>query len=517
MKLIKKIAAIMFAFMMVVSMSCNVKADEGTTPTTGKTGTITINNAIPGQTYTIYKILDLESYSSKVVDGKETGNFAYKPSSEWESFIKGKNVRDKYFIFDGEYVSWKENADPAEFAKLALDYAKQDGSTVKTSTTNTAPAASAGQTTSTVTFDKLSLGYYLVDSSVGTLCSLDTTKPTVEIKEKNGVPSVEKKVYNGTDYDDSNNANIGDTISFQTTINVKKGATNYILHDKMSKGLTYVKSTNTTVHAYGLNGYMWADASQPKLDVDYEIKKDNLGDDCSFHIEFKNSYLEKHAAEEYVIHIAYNAILNENAVIAGEGNKNETWLKYGENNNLETTHPTTTTKTFEMNVFKFYKDKKNSDKETGLAGATFKLTKDSQDAENIGFVKTSDKSAAEDVYRVAKKGDAGTVITITSPDSGKFKIQGLGAGTYYLTETKQPDGYNKLSGPVTVVIDKDGQVKVKNGDAYDEVTQVKVENKSGTVLPSTGGAGTTMIYLIGGALVLGSGVVLVTKRRVKGK
>ena len=137
MKLIKKIAAIMFAFMMVVSMSCNVKADEGTTPTTGKTGTITINNAIPEQTYTIYKILDLESYSSKVVDGKETGNFAYKPSSEWESFIKGKNVRDKYFIFDGEYVSWKENADPAEFAKLALDYAKQDGSTVKTSTTNT--------------------------------------------------------------------------------------------------------------------------------------------------------------------------------------------------------------------------------------------------------------------------------------------------------------------------------------------------------------------------------------------
>ena len=81
MKLIKKIAAILFAFMMVVSMSCNVKADD-TTKTTGETGTITINNAIPEQTYTIYKILDLESYSPKVVNGKETGNFAYKPSSE---------------------------------------------------------------------------------------------------------------------------------------------------------------------------------------------------------------------------------------------------------------------------------------------------------------------------------------------------------------------------------------------------------------------------------------------------
>lgn len=508
MKLVKKIAAIMFAFMMVVSMSCNVKADEGTTPTTGKTGTITINNAIPEQTYTIYKILDLESYSSKVVDGKETGNFAYKPSSEWESFIKGKNVRDKYFIFDGEYVSWKENADPAEFAKLALDYAKQDGSTVKTSTTNTAPAASAGQTTSTVTFDKLSLGYYLVDSSVGTLCSLDTTKPTVEIKEKNGVPSVEKKVYNGTDYDDSNNANIGDTISFQTTINVKKGATNYILHDKMSKGLTYVKSTNTTVHAYGLNGYMWADASQPKLDVDYEIKKDNLGDDCSFHIEFKNSYLEKHAAEEYVIHIAYNAILNENAVIAGEGNKNETWLKYGENNNLETTHPTTTTKTFEMNVFKFYIDKNDSNTEKGLADAKFTLSKNQNGTDPIKLI---DKGS--NTYRVAKTDETNSITEVITPDNGRFTIQGLGAGTYYLTETKQPAGYNKLSGPVTVVIDETGLVKVGESEA----NPVKVENKSGTVLPSTGGAGTTIIYLIGGALVLGSGVVLVTKRRVKGK
>lgn len=512
MKLIKKIAAIMFAFMMVVSMSCNVKADEGTTPTTGKTGTITINNAIPGQTYTIYKILDLESYSSKVVDGKETGNFAYKPSSEWESFIKGKNVRDKYFIFDGEYVSWKENADPAEFAKLALDYAKQDGSTVKTSTTNTAPAASAGQTTSTVTFDKLSLGYYLVDSSVGTLCSLDTTKPTVEIKEKNGVPSVEKKVYNGTDYDDSNNANIGDTISFQTTINVKKGATNYKLHDEMSNGLKLIEqvgSSYVSAIAYNNDG---TGKSNLKKDDDYIITVDsNLN---KFDIDF-TKYTDQHTNEEYKIVVVYNAILQSDAVIGNSGNLNKTWLTYGDNN-TETNKSETITKTFEMKVFKFYKDKNDSNTEKGLAGATFKLTKGSEDANNITFVKTSNKTATNDVYRVAKKGEAGTVTTITSPDSGKFKIQGLGAGTYYLTETKQPDGYNKLSSPVKVVINDTGEIFV-NSSTTANTGDVKVENKSGTVLPSTGGAGTTMIYLIGGALVLGSGVVLVTKRRVKGK
>lgn len=360
----------------------------------------------------------------------------------------------------------------------------------------------------TVTYSGLDLGYYLVDSSVGSLCVLNTTNPDLTIAEKNGVPSVEKKVYNGTDYVDSNNANIGNTISFQTTINVKKGATNYILHDKMSEGLTYDKSANTTVHALDLDGNMWADASQPKLNEDYEIKKDHLGDSCSFHIEFKNSYLEKHADEEYLIHIAYNAILNENAVIAGEGNKNETWLKYGENNNLETTHPTTTTKTFKMYVFKYTENKTDKNKKDGLAGAVFTLKKDGE-TNTINFVEETTDENKGDVYRVANTGDA----NITTNKSGKFTIKGLSAGTYKLEETKQPEGYNKLSGPVTVVIDNDGNVTVDGTEA----NPVKVENKTGTVLPSTGGAGTTMIYLIGGALVLGSGVVLVTKRRVKGK
>ena len=512
MRLIKKITAIMFVFMMVVSMSCNVKADDTTTAVTGEKGKITINNAIPEQTYTIYKILDLESYSTNVVEGEEKGNFAYKPSSEWANFIKGENVKDKYFTFEGEYVSWKENADPAAFAKLALDYAKKDGSPVKIHEEKSAPAASNGQTTSTVTFDKLSLGYYLVDSSVGTLCSLDTTKPTVEIKEKNGVPSVDKIITAGgvfaTDKK-SNSVNIGDKISFQTTIDVRKGATNYKLHDEMSNGLKLIEqvgSSYVSAVAYNNDG---TGKSNLKKDDDYIITVDsNLN---KFDIDF-TKYTDQHTNEEYKIVVVYNAILQSDAVIGNSGNLNKTWLTYGDKN-TETNKSETITKTFEMNVFKFYTDKNNSNTEKGLVGATFKLTKDSKDAENISFVKTSDETATDDVYRVAKKGEAGTVTTITSPDSGKFKIQGLGAGTYYLTETKQPAGYNKLSGPVTVVIDETGLVKVGESEA----NPVKVENKTGTVLPSTGGAGTTMIYLIGAVLILGSGVVLATKRRVKNK
>lgn len=496
MKLIKKIAAIMFAFMMVVSMSCNVKADD-TTKTTEK-GTITINKAVNEQTYTIYKLLDLESYDAT------NNHYSYKPATEWKSFFETAEAKNYITVDENGYANWVKGADQVAFAQKALSYATAN----KISNKGTKPASN-----NTVKFENLDLGYYLVDSSVGALCILNTTNPSVTIQEKNGVPSVDKKVHNGTDYEGSNNANIGDTIYFRTRINVKKGATNYILHDKMSKGLTYVKSTNTTVHALDSDGNMWVQASQPKLDVDYVIKKDNLGDDCSFHIEFQNSYLEKHADEEYVIQIEYSAILNENAVIAGEGNKNKTWLKYGENNNLETTHPTTTTKTFEMNVFKFYKDNKNSDKETGLANAVFTLSKNQNGSDSINLIDQGSNDQGSNVYRVAKTGETGTVTTITSPDSGKFTIKGLSAGTYKLEETKQPAGYNKLSGPVTVVIDMDGKVTVGGK----EVTQVDVENKTGTVLPSTGGMGTTMIYLIGGVLVLGSGVVLVTKRRVKGK
>ena len=494
----------MFAFIMVVSMSCNVKADEGTTAT----GTITINNAIPGQTYKIYKILELESYNPN------TENYAYKVTTEWKSFIEDKG-KDYLKKVDGtDYVNWvgdsSNNGEHVKtFAEKAIAYAKDVNNNINPLQTN------GNVTSNTVTFNNLPLGYYLVDSSVGTLCSLDTTKPTVEIKEKNGVPSVEKGVsntQNGT-YGTSNNASIGDTVYFKTTITAQPGAQNYVLHDKMTEGLTFDQnSVNVSLHKNAQN----TDRDLSKT-TDYSVETTNLESTdpkCTFHVNFIPTFCDSLEAND-TITVTYSATLNENAVIGNvDKNTNETWLKYGDS---KSTQPkTTTTKTFEMNVFKFYKDKKNSDKETGLADATFKLTKDSQDTVNIGFVKTSNETATDDVYRVAKKGETGTVTSITSPKSGKFKIQGLGAGTYFLTETKQPDGYNKLAKSVKVEIKDNGEIfvdgstTVNNGD-------VKVENKTGTVLPSTGGTGTTMIYLIGGALVLGSGVVLATKRRVKNK
>ena len=504
MKIIKKIAAIMFAFMMVVSMSCNVKADDITT-TTGETGKITITGAKKGETYKLYKILSLESYSYTEND-KDNGNYAYTLTSNgWDSFIKGAGVLNEYFEFDktNTYLTWKGDKSPArvkEFAQLALKYARNEANQLQ-------PVQQVQTANSeTVTYSGLDLGYYLVDSSMGTLCALTTTNPTVEINEKNTAPTVEKKVGSSAKNvnSDKNTASIGDKVYFKTTITAQPGAQNYVLHDKMTEGLTFDKnSVIVSLHNKATN-------TDKTLGTDtYNVETTNLEDTdpkCTFHINFTQPLCDSLGADD-TITVTYSAVLNGKAEIGNvDKNTNETWLKYGDSQSTQ--HKPTTTKTFEMKVFKFYKDKNDSNTEKGLADAKFTLSKNPNGTDPIKLI---DKGS--NTYRVAKKDETNTITEVITPDNGRFTIQGLGAGTYYLTETKQPDGYNKLKNPVTVVIDNDGNVKVDGANA----DPVKVLNKTGTVLPSTGGAGTTMIYLIGGALVLGSGVVLATKRRVKNK
>lgn len=504
MKLIKKIAAIMFAFMMVVSMSCNVKADDITT-TTGETGKITITGAKKGETYKLYKILSLESYSYTEND-KDNGNYAYTLTSNgWDSFIKGAGVLNEYFEFDktNTYLTWKGDKSPArvkEFAQLALKYARNEANQLQ-------PVQQVQTANSeTVTYSGLDLGYYLVDSSMGTLCALTTTNPTVEINEKNTAPTVEKKVGSSAKNvnSDKNTASIGDTVYFKTTITAQQGAQNYVLHDKMTEGLTFDKnSVIVSLHNKATN-------TDKTLGTDtYNVETTNLEDTdpkCTFHINFTQPLCDSLGADD-TITVTYSAVLNGKAEIGNvDKNTNETWLKYGDSQSTQ--HKPTTTKTFEMNVFKFYIDKNNSTTEKGLADAKFTLSKNPNGTDPIKLI---DKGS--NTYRVAKKDETNTITEVITPDNGRFTIQGLGAGTYYLTEIQQPAGYNKLSGPVTVVIDENGKVRVGESEA----NPVKVENKTGTVLPSTGGAGTTMIYLVGAVLVLGSGVVLATKRRVKNK
>lgn len=481
MKLIKKIAAMLFAFAMVFSMGTNVKA-EGT-------GTITINPANAGETYNVYKILTLQSYD------KGNGLYSYvKNGDQWDGFIDSA-VKDGYLtINDDGYVEFdakKSDKDYREFAQKALAYAKEKSipatQTVKTNANDTS-----------ATVDGLELGYYLVGSTVGALCSLDTTNPEVTVRDKNEAPTVEKKIAKDGHTENlvpNNSANIGEQVVYQTTINVKPGAKNYVLHDTMDSHLAFV-------------GILQAHLSDGTnlTNGDYMVQK-GPADKCTFDISFTDVFYNKYRSKIddgtiTKIIFQYYATVKDDAVVKQEM-KNTTHLTYGDNNTT-TGYSETITKTFGIPVFKYTKN------DQALAGAEFMLSTDpncTDESKTLEFTLNN----VTNKYRFAADGGK---ATLTSLDNGRIDIEGLKAGTYYLKETKAPDGYNLLKKIQKIEIGEDGSIKL-NGTAITD--DVKVKNNSGIELPSTGGMGNTLIYLAGIVLVVLSGYVLISKRRASTK
>ena len=513
MKLIKKIAAIMFAFMMVFSLSTNVKATSGS-QTDGNKGTITINNTIVGEEYKIYKIFGLESYDTEPADKK--GAYSYTMINDWNDFFT--NEGKIYATEDGNgYVNSKiTDSNAAEFAQKALAYAQSKPVTVTKTVTGNGD---------TVTVEGLAYGYYLVGSGVGSLCGLNTTNPNAVISEKNGVPTVEKHVsVNNVDYATYNYANIGDVLTFQTTIHVKKGAKKYILHDNMSNGLLLKANVNEgsqipkvsilQVYAQGDKGPAGPFQILLEEGTNYDVVKEQTG----FTATFNDVFLKTYENYDYTMKVYYRATLTKDAMISSsetlQANTNTTYLRYGDNKTSNTAE--TQTYTCGIPVYKFTK---KFGTEKALTGAEFKLFEGDGTTE-IGLVYTGNNDKA--TYRRFMTGDTvdQKVTTIKTDGSGKFDITGLKLGTYYLQETKAPDGYNILTSKIKVEITKgeDGKpVIYVNDNNINIQEEVKVENSAGSLLPSTGGMGTTLIYLIGGALVLGSGFVLANKKRAKSK
>lgn len=499
MKVIKKITAIMLSIMMVLGMSSVVSAAETTSGMSPAVkGKIRISNAVPGQTYTIYKILDLESYDAT---DPNNGHYAYKVASGWSGFITGSGEGTEYLKETDGYVNWngeQTDARKADFAKKALAYAKnQESSTLYFRTASSA--------TTEVVFENLDLGYYLVDSPTGTICSVDTTNNEVDIEEKNVAPTVKKEVQedskiDGTDeYGGSNTADIGQKVNFKTTITAQAGAQNYVLHDKMDAGLTFQGTVKVQKNGTDVDGLNYT------LNKNTDIPS-KITDNCTFELVFKQEFCDTLKADD-TITVEYSATLNKQAKVGTPENTNKTWLMYGENPGIKSNEDSTTTFTYKMPVFKY------TGLDQGLAGAKFQLNRvEGTTRTLIKVVKTSGENATEEIYRVATTTEQSTALdTVTTIASGKFTIEGLDAGTYELKETQQPAGYNILSAPVTIVIQEDGKIIYKSS----EVSMVKVENKSGSLLPSTGGRGTTLFYILGAILVVGSGVVLITKKRMK--
>lgn len=456
----KKIFAIMLALVLVLAMAAPAMAEEGS---------ITVNNAVDGRAYTAYQIFKVASTSGE----GDNKNVSYQVNPEWANFFATGAAGANYVTVQNGYVTGGslDKTNVAAFAAAAMEYVTGNGLTSNLK-------ATAENGTATITISEA--GYYLVDSNLGSICSLNAgTGMNVEVDEKNSVPGLTKTFSDGSTANKS--ASIGDTIDYKITVTNGAGTDQDItVHDVMDAGLTFkndivVKNGETTL----------------TKDTDYTVAA-NTADGYTFEVVLKADYVKNLAATDTIV-ITYSATLNENAEISTNTNDNTAWLTYS---NQTSTESKVSVVTYQFDLVKTDTNKKL------LNGAKFRLL--DKDGNEIKVV------ADESNYRVAKEGETGAEI-----EAGKVTISGLAAGTYSLVETEAPAGYNMLAAPVPVDLTKGNLVATMSGDGQTYVSGgVRVENSTGSELPSTGGIGTTIFYAIGGLLMAAAVVLLVTRRKV---
>lgn len=424
---------------------------------TASAATITINGNV-GETYTAYKVLDVSTATGD--EGNVTG-YSYTTTS---SAVAGVLQTAGATVTESSagnlwYVTWA-----AQNANSLTTYLAGLGETALENLLGEAvgDVTLSGETGS---ITDLAPGYYFVTSTVGSMCVLNTAADTVTIDDKNEKPTVSKTVDDASTSD----AQIGDTVTYTVEIDVPANTESLTLNDTLSNGLT-LNADSFTIAV--------DDEDEPQvLDVSSTTNDDGT---TSFSVNL-TSYL---TGDDCIITVTYTATINENAVSTNSAT-NEATVSYG---NSSSTSSTTTTSTHTLTIIKVDSDGNK------LNGAEFQLTRNS-DGSSVYVV------ATDDGYRVAtssNESDATTTIVV----DGSVTIDGLDAETYTLTETKAPAGYNLLTESKTVTVNADN------------TASITVENKAGSTLPTTGGMGTTIIYIVGAVLVIGAGIVLVVRRRM---
>lgn len=479
----KKLFAVLLSIVLVLSM--------GTVALAADAGTITITNAVDGADYNVYKMLDFAPSNAAGDKG------IYSIAAGWEGFFAASPATDYFTVVnngDQTTVTLKDGVDAVDqtLAKAAIKYAEDN------SIAATATKKASGET---VEFTGLALGYYAIDTSLGTLCALTNTNSDFTAAEKNEKPDINKFVQEDSEMNNAdegwgkvNDADIDQQVNYKSTITVGLGATNYVMHDTMEAGLTF----NNDVVVKLADGTV-VDAAN--YTVVYPAT-----DGHTFDVKFENSFIEG-LAKGTQFTVYYSATLNENANIVVDGNDNTVYLSYGEDSTWETAEHKTTTYTWKIDVLKFTMDGENK---VSLAGAVFQLL--DKDGNAIKFSEVA--GAAVPTYKV----DAdGAITDITTDANGKFEIVGLDEGSYKLHEVSAPEGYNKLAQDLDVVItseyDEENLTATYKINEADPAT-IEVENKTGGLFPETGGIGTTIFYIVGGLLMLAAVVILVSKKRM---
>lgn len=531
----KKFASLLLALIMVFSLGITAFAEENT------------------HTYEIYQIFTGD-YSEGILSNVKWG----KNGTGTEKEAVDSKILDELEAVAGSASDTAQLAVINKYANLSTD-----------------PYTSGTATR----YENLPNGYYLVkdqdetqntENGFYTLYVVKVVNGTLEFNPKGDVPEAEKKIVEGNNKVDVNEASIGDTVNYEITGTLPTNFDDYntyyyVFTDTLSKGLTYNNDVKVTVGGVDVTKYFYVNASAysatngTTITVGIQdIKALDLLDGVT-------------VTKDSEIVVTYSAVLNENAVIAGEGNPNDVKLTYSNDPNNSGTgattppkenpdkpspvHPTgetpkdqVVTYTTELTILK------KNDEGKVLPGAEFTLT---GDGVNIVLV-TAEKFAesADGEYWKLKNGTYTTTapddetdnsedydstttkysktVEITAKGTGKTETSvvgvvdegghvtftGLGAGTYTITETKTPAGYNTIA-PITFTLTFDAKTKTfvsGNEDVVvgaDNKLDTTIVNEKGATLPETGGMGTTIFYVIGSVLVLGAAVLLIVKRRMR--
>ena len=549
----KKLAALLLALVMALALTVPALAVD--------TYSITVNNgnknvSIDGETYYAYKLFDA-TYSGD--------NVAYTVSDAFKDFTYNGKNGDDLISFLGTLTNNAAELDA--FAKAALKYATDN---------NISAAGQATADGETATIGLSEPGYYLVTGTatapegqtVTAACALTTAKPTAEINVKADAPSVDKKIVEGSAEVEANEASIGDSVNYKITSTVPnmKGYTKYffVMEDTLSKGLTFNDDMAITVGDKAL-----------EKGTDYTLTETKNADGTtSLEIVFKN-FIQYTAGD--AITVTYSATLNQDAELnPAVGNPNEVRLIYSNNPNEVGTGeegnpdkpapgdatgetPKSETKTYVTGI----KITKVDEKNNKLTGAKFEIKGEGMKVVLVN--KEMYKESASGTYYMLKDGTYTTVAPVTDKNAdgynadkydstttkyekvtvvdkttvpaeinatgyvdanGVLTFEGLGAGEYTITEIVAPNGYNLLKDPITITITANATLTgctwtvVKTGETTgltagdDHLFALTVVNNAGTELPSTGGIGTTIFYVLGSVLVIGAAVVLITRKRM---
>ena len=537
-------------------------------------GTITIENATAGMEYKLYKVFDA-SYTDGMSDNTKPAGATYtiKDDNPWYPLVKADGspftlTKDKDTAHPGTYIV---SIVEGQQETVATWFQNVDASGLTPTQTET-------PTSNTVTFNGLDKGYYYIKSGVGATVTLTHANETRTVIDKNqqpgwgtdGTKSGGKFIKTGangkgTEYGAFGTADIGGKLDYKidifsaTNYQGDKMIKEYIIEDtespaifihfstikvwvngtELKKGwVEGVDENSETSHAIGSSP-----TATSKDDADWYVKNaDNTDSKFSIHINWlkdDGAFKFDNNGKPNVIKITYEGVLKSKGVVYGDnGNLNTATLYVLPNGSTTKAQVSdlseTKVVTYSSELFKYTTE--NGDKKP-LAGAEFTITRENENKPlafypsklyaGVYYLANEENRTSEHVNP-----DSTKVTTLVTPADGMIIIRGLAGGNYTVLETKAPDGYNKLTASITMPLEHGGNsvagVQVTNvkkslavGGApldtpveFQNVHVKEIENNKGTVLPETGGIGTTLFITLGALAVIGTGLFLVTNKRI---